>query len=76
MCPVCVSETALQVDRRAVILSVGGAAWSDDPRMHDSETNIDYLLRIECALCGYTMLFNCERFITGNTPALEPAKPQ
>jgi hypothetical protein len=74
-CPVCDSETAMRVDTRPVIVSVGGVAWSDRPGAHDSETNINYLLRIECSLCGYNMMFNSERFIAGDTPALVPAKP-
>jgi hypothetical protein len=72
-CPVCESETALRVDKRPVIVSVGGVAWSDAPEVNDSETSISYLVRIECTLCGYTLLFNSERFITGNTPALQRA---
>jgi hypothetical protein len=71
-CPVCGSETAQHVDMRPVIVSVGGVAWSDKPGGKDSETNIDYLFRVECALCGYTMLFNSHRFITGDTPAFGP----
>jgi hypothetical protein len=69
---VCDSDRALRVDTRPVVMSVGGAAWTDHPGMKDQDTNIDYLMRVECSLCGYTLLFNCERFITGNTPALEP----
>jgi hypothetical protein len=75
-CPVCDSETALRVDRRPIILSVGGVAWSDESGVHDNETNIDYLLRVECSLCGYSLLFNSQRFITGDTPALIPGRPR
>jgi hypothetical protein len=70
-CPVCESDTALRVDKRPAIVSVGGVAWSDSA-MNDSETTISYLVRVECGLCGYTLLFNSEQFITGDTPALAP----
>jgi len=71
-CAVCESDTALGVDMRPVVLSVGGACWADRGPMNDDETNISYLVRVECSLCGNTLLFNSERFITGATPALKP----
>ncbi len=75
VCPVCESETALRVDTRPVILSVAGIAWAPPGPTHDGETNISYLVRVECSLCGYTLLFNSERFITGDTPSLVPGPP-
>jgi hypothetical protein len=42
----------------------------------DSETNIAYMVQVEYVACGHSLLFNSERFIRGDTPALEAAKPQ
>jgi len=74
-CPICESDTALRVDTRPVVLSVAGAAWAQPGGMHDGETNVSFLVRVECSLCGYTLLFNSERFITGDTPSFLPGPP-
>jgi hypothetical protein len=52
---------------------VGGIPES---RLRDAETNITYMVQVECVVCGHSLLFNSERFITGDAPALEAAKPQ
>jgi hypothetical protein len=72
-CKVCGSETGLHANKLPAVLPVGGLPES---RLTDSETNIVYMVQIECIVCGHSLLFNCERFITGDTPALEVAKPQ
>jgi hypothetical protein len=69
-CRVCGSPTALGVDKRPVILPVGGVPWptSGTP---DPDANGLFMVRLECNVCGHSMLFNSERFITGDTPALK-----
>jgi hypothetical protein len=72
-CKVCGSETGLQPQKLPVVLPLGGIPES---RLRDSETNIAYMVQVECIVCGHSLLFNSERFITGDTPALEAAKPR
>ncbi len=72
-CKVCGSETGLHANKLPVVLPLGGIPES---RLKDSETNIAYMVQVECIVCGHSLLFNSERFITGDTPALEVAKPQ
>lgn len=69
-CQVCESATGLHANKLPVVLSVGGVEGS---RFQDAETNIIYMVHVECVVCGHSLLFNCERFITGDTPALEAA---
>ena len=70
-CPVCGSETALQADRRPVLLTVGQLSTPDTPRPKEKSGNALFMVRIECNLCGYSILFNSERFFSGDTPILE-----
>jgi hypothetical protein len=72
-CQVCRSETGLHANKLPVVLPVGGLP---EFRVQDPETNIIYMVHVECIVCGHSLLFDCERFISGDTPALEPAKPQ
>lgn len=71
-CPICDSGS-LTVDSRPIVLPWGGAPWPTHTGVDDPDANILYMIHIQCELCGYSLLFNCEKFITGNTPALEPA---
>jgi hypothetical protein len=68
-CHVCGSETGLHADKRPVVLRIGGLG---PPAPKDPEENILYMVRVECISCGYSQMFNSERFITGDTPALAP----
>jgi hypothetical protein len=64
-CPVCSGET-LGVDRRPVWMYVGGV-----PEAKDSTTNIVYLLRVLCQVCGHVMLFDSEQYAKGDDPIFE-----
>ncbi|HTA33492.1 MAG TPA: hypothetical protein VK721_08720 [Solirubrobacteraceae bacterium] len=33
--------------------------------------NVLFMVRVECQVCGHTMLFNSERFFTGDEPIIE-----
>jgi hypothetical protein len=69
-CPVC-DRQPLAVDRRPVILSVGGAAWAVEGSGADATTDVLYMLAVTCDLCGHAMLFNAEKFYGGDEPIFE-----
>ena len=71
-CPVCGSET-LDVHGKPVLLVLGGAAWPNPPHQGplDKDTQVDFMVRIECRRCGYNMLFDSARFYGGDVPAFE-----
>ncbi len=73
-CPVCGSDAddALAIGRRPVLLvdgefppPVGGLPLASDPDRH-----VTFAVQIECTTCGYLMLFNAERYRTGEEPVL------
>ena len=68
-CPICDAET-LSIDGRPVALPVGGAPWTNPEREKpkDPDADVYFMVRIECEVCGYNMLFNVERFHDGDTP--------
>jgi|GEM_PF-3032913 len=71
-CPVCRSET-LDVHGKPVLLVLGGAAWPNPPHQGplDKDTQVDFMVRIECRRCGYNMLFDSARFYGSDIPAFE-----
>jgi hypothetical protein len=71
-CPVCRSDT-LDVHDKPVLLVLGGAAWPNPPHQGplDKDTQVDFMVRIECQRCGYNMLFDSTRFYGGEIPAFE-----
>ncbi|HEX4436677.1 MAG TPA: hypothetical protein VH061_07765 [Solirubrobacteraceae bacterium] len=69
VCHVCGSETGLHADKRPVVLHVGGLG---PPAPKDPQETVLYMVRVECTSCGHSQMFNSERFITGDTPALAP----
>lgn len=38
--------------------------------LDDAEVAIEYLVRVECSICGYVMLFSAERFRPRDDEAL------
>jgi hypothetical protein len=79
-CPVCDSET-LAISRLPVIVAIGGFSHHEpsDPR-HDPDSNVNFAAKVECDVCGYMLLFNVERFHTGDEPIIytgpeEPPDP-
>ncbi|MGH3671732.1 MAG: hypothetical protein ACRDSH_14025 [Pseudonocardiaceae bacterium] len=67
-CGVCESEH-LTV-HRFPFLALMGEFPSEIDNLDDPEVVIDCLVRVECAMCGYVMVFNAERFRTGNDEIL------
>jgi len=69
-CPACHAET-LEVNDKPVLLVLGGAAWPNPPHMGplDKDTQVDFMVRVECSQCGYNLLFNSDRFHGSNSPA-------
>lgn len=71
-CPICGSDTALGADRRPVGLVVGQTIPAPGVSVPKEKSgNILFMLRVECNLCGYSMLFNAERFFSGDEPIFE-----
>lgn len=71
-CPVCGSTDALGIGRRPVLLVDGEfpAAFSKVPMAADPDRQVTFAVQIECSTCGYIMLFNAERYRTGDEPIL------
>jgi hypothetical protein len=71
-CPVCHSET-LDVCDRPALMVLGGAAWPNPPHIGpmDPDTQVNFMIRIECGACGYNVLFNSDRFYGAEIPAFE-----
>jgi hypothetical protein len=72
-CPVC-EAGVLGIAEKPVLVFSGGAPWpvlslGGKP---DPDAIVDYMVRVECDMCGYNMLFNAERFHDGDTPVMEP----
>jgi hypothetical protein len=72
-CPVCdASIDSLVVDRLPALLvrgefppTVSGRALAEDP-----DRQMDFAIRVECTTCGHIMLFNAERYRSGNEQTL------
>jgi|HubBroStandDraft_4_1064222.scaffolds.fasta_scaffold611798_1 hypothetical protein len=74
-CSVCGSPTALHADRRPIVMSIGGVAWVSPeavaPPRREPSTNIVFMVRVACDVCGHTLLFDSESFFGGDAPTLE-----
>jgi hypothetical protein len=72
-CQVCGSETALRADHRPVVVSIGGVAWPNHEGkvLKEPSTNVLFMVRVECEVCGHSLMFNSEKFFSGDTPILE-----
>lgn len=69
-CQVCGSASTLGADKRPVVLPIGGASWNPKggPALVDPDANVLFMLRVECEACGNSLLFNSEKFFSGDTP--------
>jgi hypothetical protein len=57
------------VDSRPLVQVIGGVTWPKPPgAAKDPDANLYFMVRIECNMCGYNMLFNSERFHGRDTP--------
>jgi hypothetical protein len=67
-CLVCESEH-LTVHRFPFLAQMGNLP-PNISNLDDAEVTIEYLVRVECGICGYVMLFSAERFWAGDDEAL------
>ena len=67
-CPVCGSPDSLGVGHFPLFLVDGGPPPNaeDVPLGKDRDHDITFAVRIECTVCGHLMLFNAERYRTGD----------
>jgi hypothetical protein len=70
-CPVCGSADSLGIGRRPVLLLEGEfpprlGNVSLVPLEADPDRQVKFAVQIECSMCGYIMLFNAERYRTGD----------
>jgi hypothetical protein len=63
-CPICESDQ-LTTNKYPLMAFMGGLPPRAG-RPVDPEAAADYLVRCECRTCGHQLLFNSERFRTGN----------
>lgn len=71
-CPVC-STGMLDVSPAPVVLPWRGFAWRDvGERGYDTKANILFMLKVTCDFCAHVMLFDSERFSSGDDPVLRP----
>jgi hypothetical protein len=72
-CAVC-DAGLLGIAEKPVLLLSGGAPWPTQARggKRDPDSVVNYMVRVECNMCGYNLLFNSERFHDGDTPMFEP----
>jgi hypothetical protein len=71
-CPVCGSTDALGIGRFPVFLLDGGppADGGDLFPGEDHDYDLTFAIRIECTACGHLMLFNAEKYRTGDEQIL------
>jgi hypothetical protein len=70
-CPVCDSAESLSMSPYPAIL-VDGAFPLDPDALPDQEVgDLTFAARIECTTCGHLMLFNAQRYRTGDVKILE-----
>lgn len=69
---VCGSADALGVGRFPTFLAEGGPPSDADELQlgEDGDTDVTFAVRIECTTCGHLMLFNAEKYRTGDEPIL------
>jgi hypothetical protein len=75
-CPICHSGT-LGAHRVPVLLHIGGLkSLKEDPLHGDPDTNVLFMVRVACEVCGYTMLFDSEKHHGPDEPVLEGPPPR
>lgn len=73
-CPICGSAEALGIGRFPAFLLDGGSAPDGDDLLlgEDHDYDMTFAVRIECTACGHLMLFNAQKYRTGDEPILVP----
>ena len=73
-CPVCGLADSLGVGHLPVLLDDGGFPPRTDGHSlgEDRGCDLTFAVRIECAACGYLMLFNAQRFRTADEKIIVP----
>ena len=71
-CPICGSEDALGIGRLPVFMLDGGPppGGDDTPLGEDQDYDLTFAVRVECTACGHLMLFNADKYRTGDEPIL------
>ena len=71
-CPICGSADALGIGRFPVFLLDGGPAPDRDDLAlgEDHDYDLTFAVRIECSACGHIMLFNAQKYRTGDEQIL------
>ena len=69
-CPICGSADALGIGRFPVFVLDGGPPPDGDDPPLSEDHDLTFAVRIECNACGHLMLFNAQRFRTGDEPIL------
>ena len=61
--------------RTSAPVGYGDALWHParhGPPAQDPRGNVLFMVRVECEVCGNSLLFNSEKFFSGDTPTLLP----
>jgi DNA-directed RNA polymerase subunit RPC12/RpoP len=71
-CPICGSTDALGIGRFPAFLLDGGPPADDGDLSpgEDHDYDLTFAIRIECTACGHLMLFNAEKYRTGDEQIL------
>ena len=71
-CPICGSADALGIGRSPAFLLDGGPPpdCNDLPLGEDHDYDLTFAVRIECTACGHLMLFNAQKYRTGDEQIL------
>ena len=69
-CPVCGSAESLGMSPFPAIL-VDGEFPLDSDALPGEEGDLTFAVRIECSTCGHLMLFNAQRYRTGDAKIIE-----
>ena len=71
-CPICGSAESLSMGPYPVLLVEGGIPPDADAMAppDDSDGDLTFAMRVECATCGHLMLFNAQRYRTAEDKIL------
>ena len=70
-CPVCDSAESLSMSPFPAILVDGEFPLDPDALPEEEGGDLTFAVRIECTTCGHLMLFNAQRYRTGDARIIE-----